>query len=139
MRRFHKDENITDTVHGKIRYIGGFVIAKLWYRNNVKFQRSANRTDKVHVWNYEHGKHCLYILDSLRATEWSLLTSKYSGSLEETRCKQNIGSGLTNITDSAYELLEVIMSTILTILSAQNVTIHGSDLYTYVKQTLIND
>lgn len=98
-RSLDVNSNLTDSALGKIRYVAGYVVAKLRYHNMLKVQRSAFKTSKELLMNYEHGKRCMTVLDSFKASEFSLLDSQCQGSLKETKRKQNISRGLTNVSD----------------------------------------
>lgn len=133
------NKELTNTAKGKIRYVGGYVIAKLHYRNSVQVQASAYKTASKDIDKYEHGKRNLQILTCLKTNESSLLESEYLGSLQETKRKQNVNRGLTNIKDNTYMFFDLLIYSILKLLSGRNVSIQGQETYRYVKDIISKD
>lgn len=96
-------DSLCDTARGKIRYIGGYVVAKLHYQHKVQVKSTCFKTSAADKHKYDLAKESLVLLDIMKASEITVMASSSDvGSLKETERKQNLNRSLINITDEAF-------------------------------------
>ena len=113
---------------GKLRYLGGWVIAKLkhkkkkfvrqnLYKQNMK--AAANKYDKE-----------VRLLETLTDTESSLLDSSTDQeSLIYTKQKQNLRGGLTNISDECFDFFVCLDIQLQQLMTELAVNIYGKNFH----------
>lgn len=93
-------DSLCDTARGKIRYIVGYILAKVHYQFTMHVKSTCFKTSAADKQKYDgKGKPPSY-----RYCEITVTTSSSSdvGSLKETERNQNLSKSLTNITEEAY-------------------------------------
>ncbi|KAH3769899.1 hypothetical protein DPMN_171180 [Dreissena polymorpha] len=133
------DSDMTDTAKGKIRYIGGYVVAKSNHQTYITVQQNAFKFAKDKVEKYELGKRTLKLIHCMKYAESSLQNSDFPESLKETAIKQNINRGLINITNLAFKFFECLINTVLSFLNGDNVNKYGSGIHKYVTESVNKD
>lgn len=123
---------------GKVRYIGGYVVAKCRYNASRVLQNS------VFVPGLSREVQCLQkqmnILDGFIISEAELREiTVYEETLDETILKQNIRGSLTHINDKCFEFFEFLEKKIRHLLSFENLMIHGQDLFQFSLSCLHDD
>lgn len=132
------EKTFTGSSRGKIRYIGGYAVAKLRYKYSRQIGSTCHSTSSDAVSRYTMGKLSLEVLDCLRISEHKITEiTEDSESLQETARRQNLNRGLTNISDGTYNLIEKIVKYCLHYLNASNVSVQGSKLYRHVYSHVI--
>ena len=127
------EKSFTSSSRGKIRYIGGYEVAKLRFKYSKQVQSTCYSTSTEAVQRYRMGKLCLEVLESLRISEHKLLEiTEDPESLHETARKQNLNRGLTNISDGAYAVMEELVKLCLFFLNSSTIASQGSILYQFV-------
>ena len=122
-----------DAAKGKLRYIGGYVIAKLHYRYMQEIKASTFKVDAERVRRYEEGKLKNEIIDVLKVNEATLdRETNDRSSLLEIKRKQNITRGLTNITDLMFDFFEHLVATVLNLLTCRNYHLYGGEIHKFV-------
>ena len=80
-----------ETARGKVRFIGGYVIAKLIHSCIKTINHSIHKTSANAIALYEQSKWCLQILDSVQQSEYTLNTTKDDvANLRETSRKSKM-------------------------------------------------
>ena len=104
---------------GKVRYVSGYIVAKLKHTLSTKIRNSLfvqNKESQVTKMQAQ-----LILLNSMCISYGDLqLTTDDPSSLEEIRRKQNLSESLTNISDDAFDFfsyLEVLCRTIQVLLN----------------------
>ncbi|KAJ8321535.1 hypothetical protein KUTeg_000911 [Tegillarca granosa] len=123
---------------GKIRYVSGYVVAKLKYNLSKKIRNSlfvkGKETDiKIYKCQME-------IFNSLCCSYNDLLQDcDDPGSLEEIKRKQNQNESLCNITNEAFAFFQNLEHKCRTKLTHQNLVNFRKHLFKDAKEGLIND
>lgn len=73
----------------------------------------------------ERGKRILKYIHSLTRSEVSLLNSGFHETLKVTSRKQNINTGITNITDKVFKFFEDLVNVVLSYLTGENLNKYG--------------
>lgn len=130
-------EALSASGRGKIRYIGGYVVAKLKYKMSVKVRNSLFVRNKES--ELEKLQSQLDILNGLCISYDDLknVTNDLE-SLEEIKRKQNDRESLTNITDVAYTFFAELEMMCRKELTHTNLVEHGNNLHYYL-QTKIKE
>ena len=122
---------------GKVRYVGGYVIAKLKYRNSRKLSSMLFAPGKEKETVYFMKRKTLLV--RLTALEKDLIeTSADTESLVETSRKQNIRGLLCNITDETYNFFCKLEVEVKKHFSVQTLQEHKSEMYIHVENLLLN-
>ncbi len=120
---------------GKKRYLCGWCISKLRHSRRVQIRRNlykAKEKAKVEMLDRE-----TKYLDQLVATESFLFeNSEHKESLAETKRKQNVNGGLTNVTDSAYTFFSELDKTLMSYETKQNMDLYGEEIYMHITKQL---
>ncbi|KAK3100053.1 hypothetical protein FSP39_013962 [Pinctada imbricata] len=122
---------------GKIRYIAGYVVAKLKYRNARTLRNSLFVMDKTR--EVSQGEMKMKLLESLSATDCELSDSVDPESLIETRRRQNIAGSLTNVTEEAYQFFTQLEQSTRKHLTYVNLYEQKSEFFTAVETAVLND
>ncbi|KAH3716299.1 hypothetical protein DPMN_059018 [Dreissena polymorpha] len=125
------------TARGKIRYIGGYAVAKLKYNYMCQVKSNMYKTSALGVSKFNTASVMVEFLEKMTVSEHHLIAvTEDPGSLSETSRKQNINRGLTNISDQCYHCFESIVTASLNELSSKNLVKHGNSLHDHVIKTL---
>jgi hypothetical protein len=123
---------------GKVRYIGGYVVAKCRYKASRLLQRNIfvpGRTAVVRSMQRQ-----INILDQFIISEAELREETFfEETLEETTIKQNIRGSLTHINDKCFEFFEFVEKKIRFLLSSVNLMIHSQNLFQFSMDSLNKD
>lgn len=120
---------------GKLRYLGGWCVVTLRYRKKQAVRR--NRYSQKACARVQQLDREVRLLDQIVATESELMeTSVDKASLDETKRKQNIRGGLTNISDPAFHFFKELDHRIAQLENQFNMQLHGADLYVFIQKTL---
>lgn len=123
---------------GKVRYIAGYVIAKLRFRISRKIKNAL----------YVKGKECLLkkltmkmeILNSMTVSYEELLSSTGDNeSLQETARKQNSREGLTNVKDQVFNFFMQLEKRDREKFSYTGIIEHGKSLYKHTLNEVKSD
>ena len=92
-RSIQEKERMNETVRGKVRFIGGYVIAKLRHSCIKTINLNIHKTSANVIALYEQSKCCLQIFDSVKQSEYTLnMTSeddcKFAGNFKKAKCEQ---------------------------------------------------
>ncbi|KAL4234215.1 hypothetical protein ACF0H5_005868 [Mactra antiquata] len=128
-RQFYPE--MTDTAKGKVRYIGGYIVAKLKHKTNLAVRNCAYKSGRNFVEQYENAKRTLHSFTSSET-----LVSDYPESLKETARKQNLSRGPTNINDHANKFFESLLNTLLNYFTGENFHKYGENLHKYVTDSV---
>ena len=115
---------------GKIRYVGGYCVAKVRYRL-CKTMRNCffvpGMTPEINKLQEQ-----INILDDMTISSSDILTNLlYEDTLEETHRKQNTAEGLTNICDNVFEYFEMVEKVLRTLLTLKTLSENRKHLYKY--------
>ncbi|CAG2206493.1 PIF1 [Mytilus edulis] len=123
---------------GKIRYISGYVIAKLKHNLSQKIRNSLFAKGKEKELKDLQNK--MNILNSMCCTFGELVdVSTDKTSLDEIKRKQNQREGLTNISDSAFDFFQKLEIQCRQKLTHENLVIYGKNLYNDSLKQLFDD
>ena len=140
----HEDEqNIPHTVsklaessYGKVRYVGGWAVAKTKHALMSAVRRAIDRS----LFETEHKRKQVKveILETLTGSQSHIVhTTVYPTSLHETVRRQNLTGGLTNITDRCFEFFLMFEENRLS--AYQRNKIHGEDVLENVKKEMLHE
>ncbi|XP_033725340.1 uncharacterized protein LOC117315301 [Pecten maximus] len=121
---------VTSASKARIRYVGGYCISKVRYRN---LQLQKTRATKVSIEDqqqYEESTMAINILDALRENE--VVLEKHSAlpeTLVDVIRKQNVSRGLTQIRDELFLFFMKLCEHCLTNLTDQHLHQHGQHLH----------
>jgi hypothetical protein len=129
---------LSPCARGKVRYVGGYVIAKLKYRTALKIRNLLFVPGKEI--ELEKMQQHLQILNSLCICydELKDITNDPE-SLEEIKRKQNDRESLTNITDEVYDFFVKLENRSRQNLNHENLINHGKHLHSYVQTEIKAD
>lgn len=117
-RSVQEKERMNETARGKVRFIGGYVIAKLRHSCIKTINHNIHKTSANAIALYEQSKCCLQILDSVQKSVYTLnMMSEDVASLWETSRKQNVNRSLTNISDNAFYFFTHVIDCCLQLLN----------------------
>ena len=131
-------ENIDSAGNAKLRYVSGYVLAKLKYNLSKKFRNCLYVKGKeVDLSNYQ----CeMNILISLCSSYAELIAStKNPDTLSEVKIKQNERESLTNISDFIFEFFKTLELFCRERLTHKRLVDMGQFLFTVVKDEVITD
>ncbi|CAC5392775.1 PIF1 [Mytilus coruscus] len=131
-------DELSSLARGKIRYITGYVLAKLKHNLSIKIRNSlfaVGSESKISKLQDQ-----MNILSSLCSSYDVLMNSSIDPeSLEETKRKQKERESLTNITDVTFEFFSKHETLCRQKLSHINLVEHGKNLFMYDTDELLND
>ena len=131
-------ENIDSAGNAKLRYVGGYVLAKLKYNLSKKIRNCLYVKGKeVDLSNYQ----CeMNILISLCSSYDELIAStKNPDTLSEVKRKQNERESLTNISDFTFEFFKTLELFCRERLTHKRLVDMGQFLFRVVKDEVITD
>jgi hypothetical protein len=136
-RDSHK-RTVTTASLGKVRYVGGFCLAKLRYKHQkIQFNKCYKTSSKDQA-QYKKSSVITQILDTMRVSETSLqLHTEHPETLLETAQRQNVSRGLTNITDELYKFFIDLCENCLASLVDKNLNVQGSHIYNISSEKLV--
>lgn len=138
LKKISTDKPVSGPGRGKIRYIGGYVIAKLKYRNSRIVRRSAFAPGKGDV--MEECERRKNLLNSLCSSEMDLIDSTTDPeSLIETKRKQNVSGSLCNIQDDTFEFFRDLELKSRELLTYEKLVETKSKFYEVVEKLLLED
>ncbi|MEW8548137.1 MAG: hypothetical protein AB2693_31930 [Candidatus Thiodiazotropha sp.] len=106
---------------GKVRYIGGYVVASLLYKYNCQVKSSLFKTGTDSNEKYEFSLRMVDTLETFKVSEHLLSeTTTDPDSLQQISRRQNISRGLTNICDPVYLFFEHLVCRIIQELTVEN-------------------
>ncbi|KAK3082922.1 hypothetical protein FSP39_009090 [Pinctada imbricata] len=122
---------------GKVRYIGGACVAKSRHHFMRCTRSGLYKKDKTKSTSFAYLK--VKMLDHLTWTEQSLLESKFQKSLEETKKRQYISAGLTNINDETYLFFINLNDKRKKVQNEKSFALYGSNCMSFSQDTLSGD
>ena len=133
-----KDMVLSAAGRGKIRYIGGYCVAKCRYHLCSALRNSLYIPEKepdINIMNQQ-----INMLDSMTTSHTDIfLTTVYENTLEETARKQNTCEGLTNITDSVFEFFETLESLTRNLMTHETLLKENKYMYRYVLNEVLTN
>jgi hypothetical protein len=130
---------ITQASRARVRYVGGYCIAKVRHKYVTKkssYRYSSKMVDKE---TYENAKCALKILNSLKQEEQNILACTVEpDSLLDVSRRQNMNRGLTNISDSLFHFFIKLTDKCLNLLSGKNFNKMGSELFTKCQNEILS-
>ena len=120
----------------KVRYIGGWCVAKLRYNRKRKVLRNLYVANKM-TGSVNTCKTQVRLLDQLTATQEDILNKTSDlASLSEIQRKQNAGNGLLNLSDFAYGFFLSLDKALCQTETMSNLHLYGKSFYDHVKEQL---
>lgn len=131
-------EEISPAGRGQIRYIGGYVIAKIKY-NDSKSLRNKLFGEKQ-VQEIRNLRTEIQLLQSvcISEAEISSITTDIE-SLEETNRKQNIKESLVNITGNMYDFFTLLDKKCVTFLNYDNLIVYKDNLFQALSNHILSN
>jgi hypothetical protein len=124
------NRKVTHASRARIRYIGGYCIAKIRYKyliNKATHRYSEKANDKI---LYSNAKIAVEILNSLKEDEQTIMASTVEpDSLLDISRRQNLNRGLTNIPDLVFNFFIKLTVMCLDMLTAQNLNDMGEKMF----------
>ena len=137
LEKISLDHELPGSARGKIRYISGYVVAKLKYRNSKLLRNSIFAPGKESV--VQNTKKTGELLDFLCAPYSDLIdTTADPESLLETKRKQNKTEGLCNITDQCYNFFIQIEQNCRQLLTYESLQENRAEFYNFVEKSLLD-
>lgn len=130
---------VTHASRARIRYVGGYCIAKVRHKYVTKkaSHRYSNNTSDKEV--YEEAKCALKILNNLKEEEQNILAcTEEPDSLLDISRRQNMNRGLTNIPDSLFHFFIKLTDKCLNMLTDINLNKMGSELFTVCQNEILS-
>ena len=138
LEKISQDKQLSGPGRGKIRYIGGYVIAKLKYRNSRVVKRSAFAPGKEQMMG--ECKRRKELLNFLCSTEADLFDNTADPeSLLETKRKQNLSGSLCNISDVMFDFFQVLELKSRQLFTYEKLVATKWKFFEVVKKLLIED
>ncbi|XP_062608033.1 uncharacterized protein LOC134269858 isoform X1 [Saccostrea cucullata] len=138
LEKISEDKTLSGPGRGKIRYIGGYVLAKLKYRNSRVVKRSAFAPGKEEV--MEECERQKILLNSLCSTEADLIDNTSDPeSLLETKRKQNMSGSLCNISDQTFNFFQQLELKSRQLFTYEKLVDTKSKFFEVVKNLLLDD
>ena len=132
------DAQLSAGGRGKVRYIAGYVIAKLRYRISKRVRNLLFAKGKEDILKKMQGQ--MQMLSSLCISYEELLDATTDReSLLETARKQNNREGLTNISDKTFQFFVDLEKLGREKLSSENLASQGKHLYKFALTELKSD
>lgn len=132
-------DSLCDTARGKIRYIGGYVVAKLHYQHKVQVKSTCFKTSAADKQKYDQAKDSLLLRGIMKTSESTVMASSSdAGSLKETERKQYLYSVFKSIhvTDKAFQFTYETVHESLKKLTWTTVSSHRAIKYQFIFDTL---
>ncbi len=125
--------SLTSGARGKIRYVGGYVLAKLRYRHQQAANRRVYKLD-VQSRNqlHEESAKVKLLSEACRSESQIIAESEDLESLQETSRRQNIRQSLNHITDTGYVFFAMLTEETIALQNAKNLYKYGENLNHYV-------
>ena len=137
LEKISLEQDLATSGRGKIRYVAGYVVAKLKYRNSKVLRNSLFAPGKEKIIN--RAKTINEILDSFCITYADLVeTTSDPESLLETQRKQNRAEALCNITDNCFHFFQKLEEHCRELLTYENLFDNRSDMYTVVESKILH-
>lgn len=137
LRKPSVDKELDAAGKGKIRYISGYVIAKLKYNLSKKIRNSLFvKSKESELLNYQKQMDLLNSLCSSYAELTETCTDL--STLQEIKRKQNQREGLTNISDTTFGFFERLEIECREKLTHANLVAKGKSLYNDILNTILN-
>ena len=132
---------VTNASLARVRYVGGFCIAKTHYEYSQKKKTTMYKTDAYSVSSYEESLKCVNILSQLKVSEQYIISSTiYPESLIDVERRQTSRSrSLTNISDSLFEFFKNLTELTLKLLNNENLNKYGEKLAEYAQSEILNN
>ena len=128
---------MTNASRPRIRYVGGYCIAKLRLKYVKKKNAARYSKSPEDQQIYEECVIASEIIDQLQEDEqYILANSTDPGSLYDIYRKQNINRGLTNISDNLFHFFLNLSQVALTLMTTENFNKHGRDFFEHSKKEL---
>lgn len=128
---------VSDAGRGKVRYIGGYCIAKCRYRLCSNLRNSLflpGMEKEINTMNKQ-----IDFLDKMTVSYTDIyLSTVYGETLEETARKQNTCESLTNITDSVFEFFEILEITARSILTYETLVKKNKYMYRHILNEIMS-
>ena len=119
----------------KIRYIGGYAVAKVKHH----YLKSMRRSLSSQILDYSC-KNKIDLLDHItKSHEYISQNTSYPQSLDEITNKQNISFSLTNISDAAFEFFMILENKRLLLHNDNNLQKYRDEILNTVKSDILND
>ncbi|XP_062597103.1 uncharacterized protein LOC134258565 [Saccostrea cucullata] len=135
-----KKRSLTEESLGKVRYVGGYCVAKTRHHYNKILRQRSFKIGESNQKKYDEAFTIIQILDNFRENEVILgATSSLPQTLVETAVKQNISRGLTNITDKMFLFFMSVCELCLSVFIEKNLNIHGNNIYEACKEKIHSD
>jgi ATP-dependent DNA helicase PIF1 len=132
------DSVLSGPGRGKIRYISGYVVAKIKYRNSKLLRNNLFKPGKEQVINSAQLN--INLLDRLCTTDADIDdTCSDPHSLLETKRKQNASASLCTVTDNTFDFFKELELKTRTLLTYQNLQEQSSNMYSFVESNCIAD
>ncbi|CAC5370345.1 unnamed protein product [Mytilus coruscus] len=130
------EQELNASARGKIRYVSGYVVAKLKYKNSKLLRNTIFAPGKEDT--IKRTKLISELLDSLRTTysDISVTTADPEGLFEIQR-KQNKSEGLCNITDCCFNFFLQLEEQCRQLLTYESLLENRSEMYIAVEKTLL--
>ena len=129
---------LSDAGKGKIRYVGGYCLAKVRYRLGCLMHNHLYISEKesdIDVLNKQ-----IEYIDKMTISYTDIyLTTKYQDTLKETERKQNTCESLVNISDSVFEFFEVLDSKLRHIMTKETLMKTHKLMYRYILNSVLSD
>lgn len=128
--------NVTEESYGKIRYVGGYCVAKVRQKYTKQLRSNCYKLKFENQVKYKESCLMLEILDNMSVNESIVSLSQFPQSLIETCRKQNVTRGLTNISDQLFEFFVSTCKMCLNLLVCNNVNIHCENLFQFCSSVI---
>jgi hypothetical protein len=136
--RISTEKELNSAARGKLRYVAGYVTAKLKYRNSNTIRSSLFVPRKIDVLRLAEMKKTL--MENLTVSESDLLSVTCDPkSLEETSWRQNVSSGLTNISDETFNFFTLLELQTRGHLTEKSLLQHKSEFFSVLEKTVLDD
>lgn len=128
------EENISPAGRGKIRYVGGYTLAKITHQES-NFVRSCLFKEERQIELKQHLLN-IKILEQMHARYEDLHDTSDPDSLQETKRKQNIRQSLTYTTDKFFLFIQVMEGKCRNLLTHSNLVKYDKDIYSALVQNI---
>jgi hypothetical protein len=137
-KRQISDKILTNASESRVRYVGGYCIAKVRYKYMQKKKSYMYKVDETGQAVYNESLQAVDILDSIKVEEYYLLAStpKPESRLDGNR-KQGLNRSLTNIPDDLFQFFQILTEKCLQLLVDENMNTYGSNLFEEMKNTIL--
>lgn len=141
---FSNTENTTRTVtnaaHARVRYVGGYVVAKVHKKCIDKKTSNMYKTDGASQDIYEEAVVCGHIMDSLKVEEQYISANTSNpDSLLDVRRRQRQNRSLTNISDALFLFFCFLTEICLKLLVNENFNKHGQHMFEHIRNEIMSN